>query len=78
MNTSGNIKAFASIDSDKLQEITLEDNKDMNELAIMPRTGGKSINVIPIILILTAIAILIAIKIKCNKSKRKELYEKEN
>lgn len=68
VNISGNIKTVASIDSEKFQEITIDDNKDINELAIMPRTGGKYFNVIPIIIIMTAIAILIVIIKKHSKS----------
>ncbi len=62
------IKAQVRIDSEKLQETTLDDNEDMNELAIMPRTGVFVLNVVPYILALTALAIvIIIIKIKSSK-----------
>lgn len=67
VNVTGDFKAYVRIDSEKLQETTLEDNEDMNELAIMPRTGGYTLNVVPIILCLTIIAIIILLKIKKNK-----------
>ena len=68
---AGDFKAYIRIDSEKLQETTLEDNEDMNELAIMPRTGAIILNVIPIITGLSALAIIIIIKIKKNKQKKK-------
>lgn len=55
----GDFKVYVRIDSDKLQETTLEDNEDMNELAIMPRTGGQVFNVMPLVLLLIVIAILL-------------------
>lgn len=64
VDISGDIKAFVRIDSEKLQETTLEDNEDMNELAIMPRTGIFKIKLLPIITILSIIAILIYLKIR--------------
>ena len=60
------IKAYVRIDSEKIQETTLEDNYDMNELGIMPRTGVFVLNVIPLISILSIAAILIFVKIKKN------------
>ena len=68
---AGDFKAYIRIDSEKLQETTLEDNEDMNELAIMPRTGAIILNVIPIITVLSALAVIITIKIKKNKQKKK-------
>ena len=70
VDVSGDIKANVRIDSEKLQETTLEDNEDMNELAIMPRTGAFVLNVVPYILALTAFAIVIVIKIKKQKDKK--------
>ena len=70
IDVSGDIKANVRIDSEKLQETTLEDNEDMNELAIMPRTGAFVLNVVPYILALTAFAIVIVIKIKKQKDKK--------
>ena len=73
VDVAGDFKAFVKIDSEKLQETTLEDNEDMNELAIMPRTGVFILNVFPIITLLLSLAIIIAIilKIKENKLKKK-------
>ena len=67
VDVSGDIKAHIRIDSEKLQETTLEDNEDMNELAIMPRTGAVILNVMPVILLLTALAIVIIVKIRNSK-----------
>ena len=67
-----NVKAYVRIDSEKLEETTLEDNEDMNELGIMPRTGVPSINVVPIILILSAIAVLVFIKLKKNNNRKEK------
>ena len=64
VDIAGDFKAFVRVDSEKLQETTLEDNEDMNELAIMPRTGNIILNVLPIITGLSALAIIITIKIK--------------
>ena len=71
VDIAGDFKAFVRIDSEKLQETTLEDNEDMNELAIMPRTGVVILNVLPIITLLLGLAIIIALKIKKNKQKNK-------
>ena len=68
VDVAGDIKAFARIDSEKLEETTLEDNEDMNELAIMPRTGAVILNVTPWILAFTALAIVIVVKIKSAKN----------
>ena len=68
VDVAGDIKAFVRIDSEKLEETTLEDNEDMNELAIMPRTGAVILNVTPWILVLTALAIVIVVKIKRAKN----------
>ena len=68
VDVAGDIKAFVRIDSEKLEETTLEDNEDMNELAIMPRTGAVILNVTPWILVLTALAIVIVVKIKSAKN----------
>ena len=35
------VKNTVKIKSDSLEEVTLEDNQDTNELVIMPRTGIK-------------------------------------
>ena len=67
-----NVKAYVRIDSEKLEETTLEDNEDMNELGIMPRTGVLSINVVPIILILSAIAVIVFIKLKKNNNRKEK------
>ena len=74
VDIAGDIKAYVKIDSEKLTETTLEDNEDMNELVIMPRTGAFVFNAIPFIIILTAFAIIIAIiiKKKNNKNDAKE------
>ena len=68
VDVAGDIKAFVRIDSEKLEETTLEDNEDMNELAIMPRTGAVILNVTPWILAFTALAIVIVVKIKSAKN----------
>lgn len=68
VDVAGNIKAFVRIDSEKIEETTLEDNEDMNELAIMPRTGAVILNVTPWILAFTALAIVIVVKIKSAKN----------
>ena len=68
VDVAGDIKAFVRIDSEKLEETTLEDNEDMNELAIMPRTGAVILNVSPWILAFTALAIVIVVKIKSAKN----------
>lgn len=70
VDIAGDFKAFVRVDSEKLQETTLEDNEDMNELAIMPRTGNIILNVLPIITVLSALAIIITIKIKKNKKNK--------
>ena len=70
VDIAGDFKLYAKIDSEKLQETTYEDNEDMNELAIMPKTGGQALNVGPIILTLIVIAISIVIKINCNRNKK--------
>ncbi len=66
IDIAGDIKAYVRIDSEKLKETTLEDNEDMNELAIMPRTGAIIMPLIPIILSLTILAFIIYKKIKKN------------
>lgn len=71
VDVAGDFKAYVRIDSEKLQETTLEDNEDMNELAIMPRTGKFILNVLPAIILLISIAIIVALKIKKNKQKKK-------
>lgn len=68
VDVAGDIKAFVRIDSEKLEETTLEDNEDMNELAIMPRTGAVILNVTPWILAFTSLAIVIVVKIKSAKN----------
>lgn len=67
IDISGDIKAHIRIDSVKLEETTLEDNEDMNELAVMPRTGAYKIPYVPIIFSLSVVAIIIYIIIKKNK-----------
>ena len=67
VDIAGNIEAHVKIDSEKIQETTLEDNEDMNKLVVMPRTGRFAINILPIVAILAVVAILIYIKIKKNK-----------
>lgn len=64
VDIAGDIKAYVRIDSEKLQEITLEDNEDMNELAIMPRTGIRLIPLIPVISSLLVLAIIIYKRIR--------------
>ena len=60
------IKAYVRIDSEKIEETTLEDNEDMNELAVMPRTGQIILNVMPMILILIIVAIAITLILRKN------------
>ena len=67
VDIAGDIKAQVRIDSEKLQETTLDDNEDMNELVIMPRTGIMYFSIMPIIAVLTILAIIIYRKIKKNK-----------
>ena len=67
VDVAGDIKAYVRIDSEKLEETTLEDNEDMNELAVMPRTGAVILNVTPWIIALTALAIVIVVKIRTSK-----------
>lgn len=64
IDIAGDIKAYVRVDSLKLQETTLEDNEDMNELAVMPRTGKLLIPFLPIILALSILAVVIYRKIK--------------
>lgn len=68
IDIAGDIKAEVRIDSQKLVETTLADNEDMNELAVMPRTGRLLIPFLPIILALSTIAIIIYKRIKKSKS----------
>ena len=67
IDIAGDIKAFVRIDSLKLEETTLEDNEDMNELAVMPRTGKLLIPFLPIISVLSILAITIYRKIRKKK-----------
>ena len=67
IDIAGDIKAFVRIDSLKLEETTLEDNEDMNELAVMPRTGKLLIPFLPIISVLSILAITIYRKIRKQK-----------
>ena len=67
VDIAGDIKAQVRIDSEKIEETTLEDNEDMNELVVMPRTGVFYFSVMPIIAVLTVVAIIIYRKIKKNK-----------
>lgn len=69
---SGDFKTYVQIDSQKLPETTLEDNKDMNELVVMPRTGAFIINVIPIAILLIILAIILYYKIKKHNKKEKQ------
>ena len=63
IDIAGDIKANIKIESEKLQETTLSDNEDMNELVVMPRTGAKLLNLLPIILILVIFAIILYMKL---------------
>ena len=65
---AGDIKANVKIESEKLQETTLQDNEDTNELVVMPRTGAKFLNLLPIILALSILAIILYVKINKKKS----------
>ena len=60
----GDIKTFIRIDSEKIEETTLEDNEDMNELAIMPRTGKILFPLLPIIGVLSTIVLILYKRIK--------------
>lgn len=65
----GDIKAFVKIESEKLLETTLDDNEDMNELAVMPRTGKEMLSVIPYITGLSAVAVSLVIVLRKKKTK---------
>jgi len=67
IDIAGDIKAFVRIDSLKLEETTLEDNEDMNELAVMPRTGKLLMPFLPIISVLSILAITIYRKVRRQK-----------
>ena len=64
VDIAGDIKAQVRIDSEKLQETTLDDNEDRNQLVVMPRTGIMYFSIMPIISVLTILAIIIYRKIK--------------
>lgn len=66
IDIAGDIKSYVRIDSEKIQETTLEDNEDMNELAVMPRTGEILLPVIPVLGILIVVALIIYRKIRKN------------
>ena len=68
IDIAGDIKANVKIESEKLQETTLLDNEDANELVVMPRTGAKFLNLLPIILALSILAIILYVKINKKKS----------
>ena len=76
IDISGDIKAYVRIDSEKIEETTLEDNEDMNELAVMPRTGGIYISLLPIIIVLLIIGTIIYVKIKKIKINNYSLINK--
>ena len=77
VDISRNIIASIRIDSEKLPETTLEDNEDVNELGIMPRTGIIILNLLPIILGFSILAVVIILKLKRNIKKENEINKSE-